>query len=147
MSKIEKSLKNSVKRINKTKEEISTEIKRVEKIAHMKDVVRAIYPLLENQDTIYDGQTVVNALSGFITAHIEKKVLDIKLNDIEIDLSKEEASKIKTSIENIIALMKDESAQELSETLERLGRALSQYSANTFMKKPMSEIKLEDIVA
>lgn len=144
---IEKKLKQSLKRINKTKEEVASDIKRAEKVAHMKDVVRAIYPLLEGQSTIYDAQTVVNALSGFITAHIEKKVLDIKLNDIEIDLSKEDPSKIKSSIVDIIALMKDESAQELTETLERLGRALSQYSANTFMKKPMAEIKLEDILA
>jgi hypothetical protein len=147
MSKIEKSLKKSVKRINKSKEEISEDIKHAEKVAHMKEVVKAIYPLLEGQDTIYDGQTVVNALSGFITAHIEKKVLDIKMSDLEIDLSKEEPSKIKSSIVDIIALMQNESAQELTETLERLGRALSQYSANTFMKKPMAEIKIEDIVA
>lgn len=147
MKKIEKSLKKSVKRINKSKDEISADIKRIEKVNHMKEVVRAIYPLIESQDTIYDAQTVVNALSGFITAHIEQKVLEIKLKDLPIDLSKEDPSKIKSSIVDLIALMKDESAQELTETLSRFGTALSQYSASTFMKKPMSEIKLEDIVA
>jgi hypothetical protein len=147
MSKIEKKLKKAVKRINKSKGEIVEDIKRKEKIEHMKWVVRTLYPLIERQDTIYDAQTVVNALSGFITAHIEKKVLDIKMNQLEIDLSGEEVSKIKSSIENIITLMRNESAQELSETLERLGQALSQYSANKFMKQPMSTIKLEDILA
>jgi hypothetical protein len=142
--KVEKSLK---KRVNKSKEEIVSDFAKVEKIAHIKEVVRKVFPLLENMKTIYDGQTTVNALAGFIDAHVEKKVGGIKLSEINVDLSHEEDSEIKTAILEIIAMFPDESAQELSETLERLGRTLSQFAADKFLKEPMSTIKISDILS
>lgn len=135
------------KRLNKSKEEILADMQHQQKVAHIKEIARAVYPLLENVDSIYDAQTSVNALSGFIAAEIEKSVAKIKLNELEIDLSKEEDSKIKTSIVAIMDLMKDESAQELSETLERLGTTLQQFIINKHMKEPMSTIKIDDLVA
>lgn len=142
-----KTLKKAIKRVNKSKEEISTEIAHTEKTNHLKEVVRSMFPVLEKVDTIYDSQTTVNALSGFITALIEKKVSDIKLSDLEIDLSKEEDSKIKTAILEIMELMKDENAQELSETLERFGSTLGKLGAHKFLEKPMNEITIDDILS
>ena len=142
-----KTLKKSLKRINKTNEEIKSTFQQQERINHMKDVVKAIFPKIEGIDTIYDAQTVVNALSGFITAHLQKKILDIKLKDIDIDLSNEEDSQIKTAILEIIETNQEESAEELSKILEKFGQALSQFSATKFMKQPMSEITIKDIVA
>lgn len=142
-----KSLKKAVKRVNKSKEQISEEIKYTEKVTHLKEIVKQIFPVIANVDTIYDAQTVVNALSGFIEAHITNKLNEVKLSEITIDLSKEEESKIKTAIEQLVAMFPDESANELSETLERFGKSLSQYAAHTFMKQPMEILKVEDIVA
>ena len=71
----------------------------------------------------------------------------IKLSEIEIDLSKEEDSKVKTAIEEMIKLTQDESANEMSETLERLGKTLSQFAAHKFMKEQMSIISIKDILA
>lgn len=142
-----KTLQKAIKRVNKSKEEIVSDIKQIEKVKHIKEVVRSIFPLMEQVDTVYDAQTVVNALSGFISAHIENKVAEIKLSDLPIDLSKEEDSKIKTAISGILELMKDESAQELTETLERLGTTLQQYIVHTHMGAPMSTITIDNIVS
>lgn len=139
-------IKKAAKRKNSTKEEIVAQIEMDAKVAHLKNLIRAMFPYLEPVDTIYDAQTVVNALSGFIQAHVEKKLSEIKLSDIVIDLSKEEESKIKTSILALMELLKDEPASDLSKTLERLGRALSEFGANKFLKQPMTEISITDIV-
>lgn len=142
-----KTLKKAIKKVNKSKEEITAEMKHIQKVAEIKDMVTKIYPSLEGVETIYDAQTVVNALSGFIEAHIAKKLNEIPLSALDIDLSAEEDSKIKTAILAIMETMKDKSANELSETLERLGKTLSQYSAHTFMKQPISTITIKDILA
>lgn len=142
-----KTLKKAIKRINKSKEEIQADMTHTAKTNHLKEVVRNMFPSLEKVDTIYDAQTTVNALSGFITALIEKKVLEIRLSDLVIDLSKEEDSKIKTAILEIIETMKDESAQELSETLERFGSTLGKLGAHKFLEKPMTEITIDDILS
>ena len=149
MSKqIKKSAKSiQGKRVPKTKEQLKDEMKFQQKVTHLKEVVTQLFPVLEKVDTIYDAQTVVNALSGFITAHVEKKVVEIKLKEIEIDLSAEEDSKIKSAIMELIAMFPEESAQELSENLERLGSVFSKFAADKFLKQPMSELKVTDIVA
>lgn len=139
-------IKKAAKRIPKTKEDIKSQVELNQKVEHIKDVVRTIFPLLKGVDTIYEAQTVVNALSGFISAHLETKLGEIKLNDITIDLSKEEDSKIKSSLLSIVESMKDEPAKDLSQMLERLGRALSEFGANKFLSQPMTEISITDIV-
>lgn len=142
-----KTLKKAVKRVNKNKEQITSDIKAQEKVAHLKEMVRNLFPLIEGVDCVYDAQTAVNALSGFIAAYIEEKVSAIKLSELPIDLSKEEDSKIKTSILAMIDMFKDESAQELSETLERLGTTLQQYIVHTHMSAPMSTITIDKILS
>jgi|ERR1035437_3899060 hypothetical protein len=133
-------------RINKTKEEIKAEMERISNIAHMKDVVRKVFPLL-TVPTIYDAQTTLNALVGFIKADIEEKTNALKLSNLEIDLSKEADSEIKTSMLAIIDLFKDEPAEELSATLDRLSQAFGQYGSMKFVKGPMTDISLVDILA
>lgn len=147
MSKLEKKLKQTVKRINKSKDEIASDIAHARKVAHIKDVVREIFPKVAEMESIYDAQTVVNALSGFIEAHIEKKLGDIKLSEITIDLSKEEDSAIKTAMIALIESFQAEGAKELAETLERFGRTLSSYGADKFLKNPMNTITIDDILA
>lgn len=139
--------KTKDKRQNFSKEQLVQQMKFQDEVRHLKEIVVTLFPKLEGLDTIYDAQTTVNALSGFITAHIEKKVVDIKMRDLEIDLSKEEDSKIKTAILEIIALFPDESAQYLSESLERLGVKLPQFAADKFLKQPMSACTIEDFVS
>ena len=133
-------------RKNKSKTEITEDMKRTQKVAHMKEVVSKVFPLLK-VPTIYDAQTTLNAVSGFIKADLEEKLEAIKLNTVEINLSKETDSEIKTAMLAIIEEFKDEPAQELSATLERLGRAFGEFGSIKFLKNPMDDIKLEDILA
>lgn len=142
-----KTLKKAIKRVNKSKEQIQSDIAQQQKVAHIKEVVRQLFPTVEVLDTVYDAQTAVNALSGFIAAHIENVVAKIKLSELPIDLSQEEDSKIKTAIVEIMEMMKDESAQELSETLERLGTTLQQYIIHTHMSAPMSTITIDNLLS
>jgi uncharacterized protein YaaQ len=140
-------IRKAIKRVNKSKEQISAEMAHINKVAQIKDMVKRFFPKLENVESIYDAQTVVNALAGFIDANVEKQVAKIKLQDIEIDLSKEEDSEIKKAILAIMEEFKDESAQELSETLERFGSTLTKFAADKFLREPMTTLKLEDILA
>lgn len=142
-----KTLKKAIKRVNKTKEELNNDMKAIEKVKQLKEMVRKLYPFVENLDSVYDAQTTVNALSGFIASHIENKVAEIKLKELPIDLSTEEDSKIKTAILSIVDLFQDEGAQELSETLERLGSTLQQYIVHKHMSAPMDLIKIDDILS
>lgn len=133
-------------RINKTKEQIQAEMKHKEKVAHMKDVVRRIFPLL-SVPTIYDAQTTLNAITGFIKADLEEKMDKVKVIDTTIDLSKEKESEIKTAMLAIIEEFKDEPADEFAQTIDRLSRAFSEFGSSKFVKNPISDIKLEDILA
>ncbi len=134
------------KRKNLSKEQISEQLANEAKITHIKELVRKAFPAIETLDSVYDAQTVVNALGGFIASDIEKKVLEIKLSEIDLDLSGEEDGKIKTAIAELIALFPDESAQEFSETLERLGTTLQAYVSNKAMKEKM-DFTVDDIVS
>lgn len=140
-----KTLKKAVKRAVKSTQQIKAEISQNEKVTHIKEVVAKVFPLLE-VDTVYDAQTVVNALSGFISAHVEAELYKIKLSDVNIDLSKEEDSKIKTAMVGLIDLLKDEPAKDLAQTLERLGKVFAEFGAAKFLKEPMTAIKIEDIL-
>jgi hypothetical protein len=140
-------IKKAAKRKNLSKEEIARVMTASEANAHVKEIIEKIFPHLEGLDSIYDAQTVVNALSGFISAHIEEKLLTIKLNEIKVDLSKEEDSKIKTAVLKLEEIFQDEKAKTLSSILDRFGRTLAEYGANKFLKEPMSTITLKDILA
>lgn len=139
-------MNNPLKRKNKSKEEISQQLANDKKVAHIKDLVRIAFPVIENMDTVYEAQTTVNALSGFIEAEIEKIAGKVKLSEIEIDLSKEEEGNIKTALTELVALFPDESAQELAETMERLGTTLQAFVSNNAMKEKMT-ITVDDIVS
>ncbi len=135
------------KRVNKTKEQLEAEMKHLQKINREKSLVKLMYPLIQNQKSIYDAQTVLQALSGFIKFEMDKKLLTYIVKDLPIDLSKEEASEIKTAMLALLGLLELENAKDTSELLKRFGDTLAQFSAKKFMEKPMSEITITDIIA
>ena len=106
-----------------------------------------MFPLLANQKSIYDAQTVLAALSGYAKASLDKKLQEILLGDLDIDLSHEDSSEIKTSMLNLLDLLAAENAKDMLMLMDRFGDTLAQYSAHEFMKKPISEIKVDMIVA
>ncbi len=133
-------------RTNKSKEQILLEMKQMEKVKHIKEVVRKVYPLLD-VDTIYDAQTVLNAIQGFVKVDLEERLDQIKLSDLKLDFSKEKDSKIKTAMQAIVEVMKEEPADEFSQTIERLSRAFSDFGAQKFLKNPMTDLKIDEILA
>jgi hypothetical protein len=107
-SKIKSSAKASKKRTNLTEHQILMEMQSQERISHTKDLVRKMFPAIEGVDTIYDAQTVVHALCGFIMPHIENYMSKIKMSDLPIDLSKEDDTKVKKALEELLVILKDE---------------------------------------
>ena len=136
-----------MKRTNKTKPEIVDEIKRKEKVQHQIAMVKDMFPIVENMKTIYDAQTVLSAVSGFINGEIAKKNVELKVSDLNIDLSKEEDGEIKTNMITLIGLIENEGAEDIADLLERFSDILTKVAADKFLKQPMSELKVEDIVA
>lgn len=142
-----KNLKKALKKITKSKDEIHSDMVRIQKIEHMKKIVREVYPVINEVDSIYDGQTTVNALAGFLMALVEQKASEIKVGDLELDLSKEEDSKIKDVIIKLKEMFKDEPAKEFSSILERFGKTMGDYGANEFLKNKMTELPIDKILA
>ncbi len=140
-------IKKAAKRQNATKEDLEVQIRATQANEHIKEICKEIFPHLEGLDTIYDAQTAVNALSGFIMAHVENKLCTIKMNEITIDLSKEEDSKIKDTVLKLAELLKDEPAKSLSSVLDRMGQVFSRLGAEKFLKQPMTDITIDDIIA
>lgn len=135
------------KRVNKSKDEILAQMESQIRIEHMKVVARKVFPLLEGQATIYDGQTVVNAAAGFVKQGLQEKADLIKVGDLTISLDKEKPLVIKSAVEQIIAILADEPAEDAADLLERMGSTLGQYSAGKYMKNPMSDISMDDFIA
>jgi len=135
------------KRVNKSKDQLIADLKNIEKINREKTLVKLMFPYLKDQKSIYDAQTVLGALSGFVKIELDKKVAALLIKDLEINLDKEQPSEIKTAIISLIGLLELENAQEMAKLLERFGNTLAQYSAHEFMKHPISEIKIENIVS
>lgn len=135
------------KRVNKTKEEVAKEIAQQEIVKQQKILAGIIFKCIEGQETIYDAQTVVNALSGFIKYELSVKEASLKLNDLLIDLTNEPASKIKDAMEALKVELQDKNAKDIAMLLQRFGETLGHFSSAQFMKNPMSDIKIEDIIA
>jgi hypothetical protein len=142
-SKIKSSAKASKKRTNLTEHQILMEMQSQERISHTKDLVRKMFPAIEGVDTIYDAQTVVHALCGFIMPHMSK----IKMSDLPIDLSKEDDTKVKKALEELLVILKDEPAKQLMVTLDQFGSSFAKFGADRFLKQPMSAITVDDIVS
>lgn len=146
-SKIKSASKIARKRQNMTEHQILMEIQGKQRVEHAKQIVRDMFPILENVDTIYDAQTVVNALCGFIMPHIENYMSKIKLSDLPIDLSKEEDNKIKIALEKLLEILKDEPAKQLMGVLDQFGAGFAKFGADKFLKQPMNTITVDDMVA
>lgn len=143
-------LKAIKRRYNKRKDEILEENKRNEKLKHQIFIAKKFWEPVAYLETIYDAQTAANALSGFINFELQKKVNEIKvkeLSDFICDSIKEEKNTpIKLAILNILGVIQDEQAKDVSDLLKRFADTLASFSANKFMKQGMVELKMEDII-
>jgi len=134
------------KRVNKTKDEIAKEMAHREKIEHQKALAKRMFPLLQ-VESIYDGQTALNALSGYIKFEMAVRESKLKVNDLLLDLKKEPDTQITKVMEALKTEFQDEPAKELSDLMERMAKTLEAFIARKYINNPISEIKMEDIVA
>lgn len=133
--------------INKTKAEIAKEIAQKEAVKKQKILAKKIFEIIKDQKSIYDAQTVLTAVSGYIKYEIQVKESGVKVSDLIFDLKNQKKSDIKTSMEALLNLLQTENAIDMANFLERFGKTLAHYSSETFMKNPMSSIKEKDIIA
>jgi len=133
-------------RVNKTKAEIAAKMKQDAKVAKMVSLVKLFWPYLDTLDSIYEAQTALNAAGGYIELGIKIKEDELTVKDLNIDLSKEEESKIKTALTSILGLLEIENARDMVTLTRKAADMLGQYGANEFLKGPMTSIKVTDIV-
>lgn len=135
------------KRVNKTKEEIAYDMK-VQQVAKEKvALVKRIYPHLKNQKSIYDAQTVLYGLAGYIKAELQKRERQPLIKDLALDFSKEKEG-IMTDM--LLALHNDfseEKAWSFAALLNEFGDSLQKYGAHKYMQQGMDAITEEEIIA
>ena len=134
------------KRVNKTKPEILDEMAKRAKIENFKDMGRRLFPILKT-DSIYDAQTALDAVAGYVKMELAIKEAKLKINDIPLDFSKEPKGKVTDVMNAIKVEVQNENAKDVAEFLELFSRTFSSYAMKVFLEKPMSEVKVDDIVA
>lgn len=122
-------------------------MQRSQKVEKQKKLARAIFPMLSSQKNIYDAQTAIQAVAGFIKLGIANEMAKLNVKDVEFDLSKEKNSSIKDVMLQIHAFLCEENADDAVALLERFGNGLGQFSSREFMKNDMSFIKIDEFIA
>lgn len=135
------------KRVNKSKEEIAKQIAHTARIERMKVLARLIWPFIQDQATIYDAQTALSAAAGFIKQGLEIKTEQVIVKDLAFDLSGDDASPIKTAVENLINLMTTEKAADASALLEKMSNQLTQFGASKYLQNPMAMVSADEFIA
>jgi len=133
-------------RVNKTKSEIAADIQKEAKIARMVALVKLMWPFVESLDRIYDAQTAFNAIAGYTELGLKLREEQITVGDLAIDLSKEEDTKIKRSMVDLLGLLEKENARDVVVLTRKVADMLGQFGANEFLKGPMDKIKVTDLV-
>lgn len=135
------------KRVNKSKEEIADQIQKTARVERMKVLARLVWPFIQDQKTIYDAQTAVTAAAGFIKQGLELKTEQIIVKDLVFDLSADDASPIKTAVENIVNLMGTEKAADAAALLEKMGSSFTMFGASKYLTNPMSDVSADEFIA
>lgn len=133
------------KRINKSKKQIVDEIELKAKVARQKEMVKRVFPLLKDLDNLYEAQTALMAVSGYLKEDIEKKMSIFKVNDIALDFKDEPKTKITEVMTSIKAELQNDCAVEAMDMLELFGNFIPNIGAEAYLKKPANELTLEDL--
>lgn len=132
------------KRVNKSKPEILDEMAKRAKIERQKELIRRIFPLLE-VDTMYDMQTALLAVSGYIKEDIERKVQIFNVNDMLLDFKGEPDTKITKVMNAIKTELQMENAVEVMDTLETFGNFIPNIGVEAYLKKDAKDLTLKDL--
>ena len=133
-------------RVTLSKEEMINKMNQDAKLAKLVQLVKLMWPMVENQKAIYNAQTVFFATAGFIEAGLKDKTEKLTVKDLEIDLTKQEECDEKESMKNILGLLEIENARDMADLCKKVGDHIGQFGAGEFVKGPMSNLKVSDIV-
>lgn len=145
--KIIKKVSKVASKVERSKEEIKAELNNKAVVTQEKKDAREIFEALKLVDTIYDAQTVALYVSGYLTFEIQKKSSQYVVGDLPLVTSKEKNKKLKASVEALLETIKFKNATEVASLLKRMGDTIAQYGAAQYLKKPMSEFKVTDIIS
>lgn len=115
-----------------------------DKVERSKRIAREIWPTVSELDTVYDAQTVFNAVAGHIMAALVKRERELKVSDLmgDIDLTAGKASPVKHAVTQIIDYLQLEPAKDVQELLDLMGRKLPEALAQKHIKDPMSSVSV-----
>jgi hypothetical protein len=134
------------KRIPKSKDQVKAEMLLKQDVAQEKKLAQMIFPYLQKMDTVYDAQTLLHGISGYIHHQLENKMNEFKVNDLPVDVSQEKEGVFRDMFEQLLILLKDEKADHTIKFMKRYGDMLGYYASKEYLKNPMSIIKEEDLI-
>lgn len=137
----------TVKRVNKTKEEVAHDMKVMAMAKEKIALVRRIYPFIKDNKSIYDAQTALYALAGYIKFELQQKERAFTIDDLALDMSKEKENEIKDTILKLMEEFKGEKGFSIAAILSEVGDSLQKYGAIKYLENPMSIIEEKDFVA
>ena len=132
---------------SKTKQELANEAKRIAYVNKQKYLARKIFPLIQSQKTVYDAQTALMAVGGYVKTALVQKMLETKVSDLKIELANEKQKEIKKAMDEILAAVQGDEAEDVEKILMMMGDRLAQFGANKFLKQPMSEVSADEFIA
>lgn len=138
------------KRVSKDKSQIAREMafqeKQKAKLDKQKYIAKTIFPFVEKLKTVYDAQTVFNAVAGYIDSTLAIEVSKIKVSDLNIVIDTKKGGELEKAVVNILKSMENVSAEDVSDLSQKMGQKLAEFVANKGLKDKMT-IKTADFVA
>ena len=129
------------------KEELVKQAEAKSRIDHQKALARLVFPAVEQLKTVYDAQTVFNAVAGHIKYGLILKENSHKVSDLTIDMEKGKESDVKHAVRSILGLLEEENAKNAGDLLELMGAKLPEFLANRALKGDMSTVTAQEFIA
>lgn len=136
-----------LKRTNKSKEDLQLELKKKAKLEANKILARKVFPFVENLKTVYDAETVLGAISGYLALGLLQSEQKLVVSDLKIEMPAEKDKEINDALVAIMGLIQNEPAKEAERLIAMMGENMKGFLAQQALKGPMSQIKLEDYIA
>jgi hypothetical protein len=99
------------KKVNKNKEQIIAEMKHIEHVKWEKTIAKLLFPFMANMKSIYDAQTALSAVAGYINLELQKKLVEIKVSDLGVDITSEPDSEVKEVMLKFLGQLEIEKAR------------------------------------
>lgn len=133
-------------RVNKTKDQLKAEMLLKQDISHEKQLATLIFPYLQKQATVYDAQTLLHGIAGYLHHELENKTNKVLVSELPVDLTQEKDGAFRDAFAELLVLLKEEKADKAIKFMKRYGDMLGYYGSKEYLKNPMSIIKEEDLI-